>query len=341
MELLERNAPTPPRGSRIEQEPNSESDSDLGFVDESPASAEVLFEDDGDDSLAPELLESAPERLDEHEPAEESDVSDVGLVDVSPLASAQGPIPVEPPLPGVSPAKVPAKIVVKAKEGGPKRPVRRIEIPATGTLATYATCPACEARNPPDSLRCGRCAEEIPSAIPSARPAGRRAIQLGLANRADREGVDAELLPEHVREQIAAAKQASEEHTQRAVVRRETFRRQVMAATGVVFALGSLLSLSTMLGWVGVLWILGDAALGAAVGHVLIRTDFDRLRCGAMFSAAAAGSTVLKSMLIMAQLGQFAVGLVLPGLVSFTGFAFLTGFLTCMTVESRVMDQQL
>jgi len=320
MELLERNAPTPPRGSRVVE---SDSPEELDFVDESPAAPDVLFEDDSTDSG-----------------------SDLGLVDVSPLASDQGPVLLEPPLPGVStaavPAKGPAKIVVKAKPGkGPERVVRRIEIPATGTIATYATCPACQSRNPPDSLRCGRCAEEIPSAIPSERPAGRRAIQLGLANRAGREGVDAELLPEHVREHIAAAQQASAEHTERALVRREAFRRQVMAATGVVFALGSVLSLSNMLGFLGVLWILADAGIGAAVAHTLIRSDLDRLRCGVMFSAAAGASTLVKSVVILAQLGQFAVGLVLPGLVAFTGFAFLTGFLTCMTVESRVMDQQL
>lgn len=328
----------------LQREPESEPESDLGFVDESPDSAEVLYEDpDEDDAPEPELLESSPERPDEHEPAPEEPESDFGLVDVSPLASDQGPVLVEPPLPGVSAAKVPAQIVVKPKSGEepPRRVVRRIEIPATGTLATYATCPACEARNPPDSLRCGRCAEEIPSAIPSQRSAGRRAIQLGQARRADSEEVAPELLPEHVREHIAAAKRASEEHTQRAVERREGFRRQTMAAVAAVFVLGSLLSLSTSLGWLGALWVLADAALGAAVAHVLIRSDFDRLRCGTLFSAAAGASTLIKSIVILAQLGQLAVGFVLPGLVVFTGLAWLTGFFTCMTVEHRVMDQQL
>ena len=333
MELLER-TPTPPRGS-----PAAEG-SDLSFVDESPASAEILYQDDDPvEALEPELLESAPEEPPEPDPGLLDSGSDVGLVDVSPLASDQGPVVVALPLPGASPAQVPAKIVIKAKE--PKRPVRRIEIPATGTLATYATCPACEARNPPDALRCGRCAEEIPSAIPTQRSPGRRAIQLGQAQRGHRAGVAAELLPEHVREHIAAAKQASEEHTQRALERREAFRRHTMAAVSAVFVLGSLLSLSTTLGFLGALWVLADGAIGAALGHVLIRSDLDRLRCGVLFSAAAGTSTVLKSMLILAQLGQLAVGFVLPGLVAFTGLAWLTGFLTCMTVESRVMDQQL
>ncbi|HBP23833.1 MAG TPA: hypothetical protein DEA08_39405 [Planctomycetes bacterium] len=328
----------------LQREPESENDSDLGFVDESPDSAEVLYEDHGsDDSPEPELLESAPERPGDHEPEDSGDVSDVGLVDVSPLASDQGPVLVEPPLPGVSPAKVPAKIVVKpkAKDEPAKKAVRRIEIPATGTLATYATCPACEARNPPDSLRCGRCAEEIPSAIPTHRSPGRRAIQLGQARRANQEGVAAELLPEHVREQIAAAKQASEEHTRAAVVRRESFRRTTMAAVAAVFGLGSLLSLSTSLGWLGALWVIADGAIGAGLGHGLIRSNLDRLRCGALFSVAAGASTVIKSIVILSQLGQLAVGFVLPGLVAFTGLAFLTGFFVTMTIESRVMDQQL
>ncbi|MGE0708072.1 MAG: hypothetical protein AB7N76_17315 [Planctomycetota bacterium] len=309
--------------------PGASEVSDLAFVDASPT--------DG-----PEAAGDAAAADDPHEAA---------FQDVSPLAGEVAPLravvaPGQGPLPGAAPrppaprppaARPPEVARSEEQTEVARRPQLRIEVPATGSKAAYAECPACQAKNPADARTCGRCRAEIPPPALGEGARGARSMFLGQAQPAPaRAGIDPELIPEHVRAQFAAN---AAEQAQR-VADRDAHRRaylwRVRAITAAVFGFG--VALFKVLGapfFLLLPWALVDLALAFGLARYMFQGDVTRVQAAGLTCAACLLTSLLKIGTGVSALFGFLAAVWL-GLVG-----YLVTFFVCMGIEHASLDQEI
>jgi hypothetical protein len=310
---------------------------EVEFADQSPLRPDSRPPQDlvdGDSHLA--LVDCSPLAADSRPPqsvAGEEDL-ETDLLERSPLAADSRPPAPLPPSVRATPPQAPAPSA---------RPKIKIEIPATGAQASYAECPACQARNPHDCLRCGRCGEEIaPATAGSSEARSKRSILLGQASPRLLGEVDAEVLPEEVRDELDRRERDSAERVRARQAKREKVRVSLMIRMGLVFGAGSIITFGWALGWLSALWLPLDVGIGAYLGHTLIRGDHDRLVAASAFGGLAVATTIGK--MCFAAMAQGNLGFaaaMFPGLVLFVFGAFLVGFFTCMGLDFKSMDQEI
>lgn len=233
-------------------------------------------------------------------------LSDSGVVfyDRAP-GSDTGPVKLpEPPPAKAAPAPTPA---APAKEWTgahgeaalPPRVVAKRPDPQAGSVrvvAPPAVCPACGAANPADCLRCARCAAPIsgPAPTPVAPPPPEGAPPED----------PADLLPPKVREQVLAARAASQANTSASVRREEQRMLAVCGATaGAAVVAGAVLSMVMIDGLGrGVVAAACDGMLGAGAGWAVWR------KSSAVTGALAFGGAAFLSGLVKLGLNGMPQG---------------------------------
>mgnify|MGYP001325408075 CR=1 FL=1 len=215
-------------------------------------------------------------------------------------------------------------------------------LPATG----FAVCPACAARNPFDARTCGRCAAAIPppgasAPLAVAQPGAGIALRLPARSSLDPPPEDPlAVLPPQVREQILAARAASQARGAAALTRERQRERAIGAASGAAAALAGLLVSAVLLdGWIGTIAAaLFDAAVGTAAGVWVYRRGGGTHRGLLAYALAAFASAGLKLALGGIPVGLSA-GAAFAVLLPVTWGAAIAGGLLGQRIDDWLWDQ--
>jgi hypothetical protein len=325
----ERERPPPTESARFldEAPEREESDPGAGGGPDPNEESSVLFAEEA----GLEASEEAP-------PLDPSEDSGVHLADVAPGASGEVRAYQE-------------KLATQAEAEEAKREERE-ELPpkirarpapmitAAADEVGVAHCPACQAKNPSDALRCGRCGAEIPPAIPTAR-GPKRYKTFG----EEREGLGdpRDVLPTYRRAELADQDAARNARYQESRQRWLDYRKRVVLASATLFVvIGAITSLLSFSSWVMVLFgVLLDGACGAVAADRLVAERGGKGKGLLLFGMAGVVSALLKlGMGTLAMLTSGTIAAFIIFLIAGTiGASAASGLLAGLMVEMEAVDQ--